>query len=542
MWMKYRHKFADGPEDEYSWHDLGNVTLVKAETFVKGELLQELEAEYWWADHYRGIEYEFVDRPPDEVLNKLIIEAKRLAEEVALMKLCENVAPEHITVAAAKVGVWLPRCQAARGHGGSHRCGEWTWEICENVNVIPERLAPYLRLTSALYNDEMARSPWCRLAKGHTGPHKCIELQWEDPLFKYKVGDRVSFAFPRKLTIDEGTVVGVYTEKCPLQYAISTSAPPPVSWQFSAANYYKKRNFVDYSPDYVGYAIDVYDRNIIGLVGVQEDKSKGTLKNDRTFGHAYKVGDRVNVNSIGEATIVGVYIDGCAFQYVISTHRIIEASVPSGERARGWFLGYDNERRHILVDYSRNYIGYAFDVSAENIIGFANVQEENAMNKKESSEGASLVETVSADFSDAGYRVAAKQISKGTRTMLIKLLRNQGAKRAQIKAVSELLETEAGLAMISVGLGWALKYMPGLADNPRAQFLAKEFRVDGLATGGNLLFGSAMDTFLPMILSQLQSLPEPPKLRVLENKRVATVPQNEHDGEDQPVHKNTAKA
>ncbi len=143
-------------------------------------------------------------------------------------------------------------------------------------------------------------------------------------------------------------------------------------------------------------------------------------------------------------------------------------------------------------------------------------EEENEMatvNTTATSKKMTVIETIKSDAGDAGYRIAAKQISKAARTGLLALMKAKGAKRSWIKAVSEMMETEGGLAMVSVGLGWALRYVPGLKDDARALALSKEFRVEGMAMGGNLAIEEVMQHFLP-IVNQIKDLPEPAKVRI----------------------------
>jgi len=67
MWMRCRHKFSNGPA-EWQWDDLGKCKDPNAEA---EELRAENVTEYQWSEHYRGIEYELVEQPPLDVLQKL---------------------------------------------------------------------------------------------------------------------------------------------------------------------------------------------------------------------------------------------------------------------------------------------------------------------------------------------------------------------------------------------------------------------------------------------------------------------------------------
>ena len=89
MWMRYRHKFAYGTGKEWSWRDLGDVTPDKAKVYAEDECAEICE-EYNHSDKYRGVDYEIVDLPPPEVIQRLANEAKdksrRWAERAAHLR------------------------------------------------------------------------------------------------------------------------------------------------------------------------------------------------------------------------------------------------------------------------------------------------------------------------------------------------------------------------------------------------------------------------------------------------------------------------
>jgi hypothetical protein len=72
MWLKYRHNFADA-KGEWEYHSIGNTASSKEELF---DYCQELKQKYDWSEHYRGIDYDLVKIPPEEVLKEKLIEAK----------------------------------------------------------------------------------------------------------------------------------------------------------------------------------------------------------------------------------------------------------------------------------------------------------------------------------------------------------------------------------------------------------------------------------------------------------------------------------
>lgn len=71
MWMKWHHKFAYGAEKEEHWVDLGACKSMEDAKRNAKEECMELAREYEWSEHYRGIDYEIVELPPVEVLEKL---------------------------------------------------------------------------------------------------------------------------------------------------------------------------------------------------------------------------------------------------------------------------------------------------------------------------------------------------------------------------------------------------------------------------------------------------------------------------------------
>lgn len=252
----------------------------------------------------------------------------------------------------------------------------------------------------------------------------------------------------------------------------------------------------------------------------------------------YEIGDKVIVktNSLGypiesvgypiesvysttvgqtETTIVGIHDDGGEFQYVV------KCNLPDA-----WSL---KDCWDELADFDEDYQGDAWSIPAETILGLVSEEKETNMS---TDKNMGVVATLKSDASDAGYRIAAKQISRGARAGLLALMKAKGAKKSWIKAVSEMMDTEGGLATISVGLGWALKFVPGLKEDPRAIHLAKEFRVEGMAMGGNLLVEEVQEYFLP-ILMQIQNLPEPPKVRVSAEDRKARIQEDDTAAEEE---------
>jgi len=123
-------------------------------------------------------------------------------------------------------------------------------------------------------------------------------------------------------------------------------------------------------------------------------------------------------------------------------------------------------------------------------------------------------EKVKDDASDAGYRVCAKTMSKGIKNAILRAMKDKGVDGGRIKAVADVLETEAGEALISILLGYSLTYVPKLNEDPRAERLANEFRIGGMSTAGNFAMEIAFEYFLAPIHTAMEALPEAPKVRV----------------------------
>lgn len=155
----------------------------------------------------------------------------------------------------------------------------------------------------------------------------------------------------------------------------------------------------------------------------------------------------------------------------------------------------------------------------------------DAQNKEENmpydtdGEEITMLDMLKADALSAGYRVAANQMTKGVKGALILSMKDKGMDGGKIQAISEMLDTEMGEALISTLLGYGLTYIPGLGEDPRAQTLAEEFRINGIATAGNVIADSLFQHLLPAINSAMASLPpaeEVLRLKKPARKRIAT--------------------
>jgi hypothetical protein len=142
--------------------------------------------------------------------------------------------------------------------------------------------------------------------------------------------------------------------------------------------------------------------------------------------------------------------------------------------------------------------------------------------KKE--EPVSMMTTFKAEAQEAAYRVAAAQMVKGVKAALVKGLQDKKAKKSQINAMRDLLDSELGTVMISEALGYALKYVPGIKEDPRAIKLSEEFRIAGMATAGNLLVNELVGVLLPVLTETFKALPAMPEAPKVEASKEEKAP------------------
>jgi hypothetical protein len=123
------------------------------------------------------------------------------------------------------------------------------------------------------------------------------------------------------------------------------------------------------------------------------------------------------------------------------------------------------------------------------------------------SESKGFFDTVKEDAGEAGYRIAAKQMTKGVRSALVLTIKAKGGNGERAEAIGSVLESEIGEAIVEAFLGVILPQIPGIKDDPRIIRLAKEFRTSGMTTAGNAVLGEMMEFFLPAIKDAMQYLP-----------------------------------
>jgi hypothetical protein len=146
------------------------------------------------------------------------------------------------------------------------------------------------------------------------------------------------------------------------------------------------------------------------------------------------------------------------------------------------------------------------------------------MSKKEvktmnNAEKPKMLEELKANLNDATYRVAGTQLTKGTKTALLAVMKKQGMDDGKLSGFSAFMETPFGDALISSILGVGIPYAPMIGDDPRAQRMAKELRTQGMTIIGNEIVGLAMSELFPLLQGAISSLPtgEEVKARVVES-------------------------
>ncbi len=144
----------------------------------------------------------------------------------------------------------------------------------------------------------------------------------------------------------------------------------------------------------------------------------------------------------------------------------------------------------------------------------------------------SMSELFKADAATAAYRVASIQMTKGVKAAILKVIEKNGFDNSKLEGLRSFLDTEFGMALISLMLGSALPYIPMLKDDDRATKLSSEFRISGMAIAGNAVVDTVVSDFLPVIMGAMQSLPkaEPSTLLRVGEKKDSSLPvQTEND-------------
>lgn len=110
--------------------------------------------------------------------------------------------------------------------------------------------------------------------------------------------------------------------------------------------------------------------------------------------------------------------------------------------------------------------------------------------------------TFKSNLSSAAYRVATTQILKGVKSSAISLMESGG--HENIKALSELLDTEIGTALLSAVIGHSLT-AANIKDE-RIQKIAEEFRIAGYSIAGNFAFDTVLQSIAPIVKDALSGI------------------------------------
>jgi hypothetical protein len=131
---------------------------------------------------------------------------------------------------------------------------------------------------------------------------------------------------------------------------------------------------------------------------------------------------------------------------------------------------------------------------------------------------------------DAAYRVGARKVNKAAQAFFINLCQQQGIKSNKLAAISELLETDYGQALVSFMLGIGLTNMPVLSENIKFQKMAEEFRVEGMTIAADSLLTDLLGPILDSVKPILQAIPQ--QIRIENNLVNKTCEVEELDLED----------
>ncbi len=130
------------------------------------------------------------------------------------------------------------------------------------------------------------------------------------------------------------------------------------------------------------------------------------------------------------------------------------------------------------------------------------IEKENVKKIKDLNEK-HLPTMIKSDAIKAAYRIGATQSIKALRHSIITALKAVGKDNQTIKVITELLDSDIGVAMLTSICGYALSYSN--LDNEVIENLTKELRVQGIEIAGNKLFEQLFETIISSInISKLQ--------------------------------------
>ena len=120
------------------------------------------------------------------------------------------------------------------------------------------------------------------------------------------------------------------------------------------------------------------------------------------------------------------------------------------------------------------------------------------------------------DLTQAAYRVGATQMIKALRAAIVSLLSSQGRDNNTIQAMTEILNSDIGIAMLSCMCGYSIEHF--VEENEVASKFAQELRVHGMTLAGNSAFETLFGLITSSIVPILSEANEKEKVRIAETE------------------------
>ena len=117
-----------------------------------------------------------------------------------------------------------------------------------------------------------------------------------------------------------------------------------------------------------------------------------------------------------------------------------------------------------------------------------------------------FVDMIKSDARKAVYRVGATQMMKALKASIIALLQSTGKDNQTIQTISELLDSDIGVAILSCICGYSITEL--VDNNEIASKLSQELRVYGITLAGNAAFETLFGLITSSIIPIIKSLPK----------------------------------
>ena len=130
------------------------------------------------------------------------------------------------------------------------------------------------------------------------------------------------------------------------------------------------------------------------------------------------------------------------------------------------------------------------------------------VSKKESTMKEKVIQNFKNDSKKAIVRSGANKLTKTAKSAIVMASSKLSSEQAEL--VQKMVSSEKGEAGLRLALGYLLTYLPlgSLADNPKVQLMAEEFRVSGQTIVQDEVIEKLSSIFIPMIQSVVESMPE----------------------------------